>query len=547
MNTGLLITDYFPYSPRTLRAELKSRGAFPAEEVIALGLKLTSALAHLHARGLVHRDVKPSNILFIAGEPKLADAGLVAAMDDARSLVGTAGYIAPEGPGTPQADLYALGRVLYEAAFGKDRQEFPSLPANLASRPDHAQLVELNAVLLKCCAANRRDRHRTAEELRVDLKMLQQGRSVRRKLAITGAIRMMKLPGLAAAIIAIFVAGAILVRDRDRTIPLSSEPEALKLYAHARYLRQSSTLEQTLQANSNLLMAVKLDPKFVDAYYLLTETYYGNWGNRLPPYQNTRSNLQWVANHLYQLRPNSAQYHTVNGWIHYLNWQFPEALKELELAVTLDPAFLRAHGIFAGLVLRLRGDAAAALREFEAAEKIDLADVTIQTHLGTPYYFLRDYPKAIAQFTKARRLEPRAHLPLELLGDTYEANEQYEESLDCYEAAENLQGGDPKEITERYKRWRSVLAEKGPRGLWEAKLEFQDQNWRNPYAMARLQARLEREDEVFTLLNRAWDERHPAMGWLLVDHHWDKLRNDSRFKALLDKVGFGRVPRLESR
>ncbi|MBM3825077.1 MAG: hypothetical protein FJ404_19735 [Verrucomicrobia bacterium] len=58
----------------------------------------------------------------VGGVPKLADVGLVAAVDEAQSLVGTAGYIAPEGPGTSQADLYALGKVLYEAAFGKDRE-----------------------------------------------------------------------------------------------------------------------------------------------------------------------------------------------------------------------------------------------------------------------------------------------------------------------------------------------------------------------------------------------------------------------------------------
>ena len=140
------------YAPRTLRAELRLRGALSAAEVIALGLKLTAALAHLHGHGLVHRDVKPSNILFIGGDPKLADAGLVAAVDDAQSLVGTAGYIAPEGPGTPQADLYALGKVLYEAAFGKDRQEFPRTSGRCRSRPDHARLLELNAILAKACA-----------------------------------------------------------------------------------------------------------------------------------------------------------------------------------------------------------------------------------------------------------------------------------------------------------------------------------------------------------------------------------------------------------
>src|SRR5262245_23922826 len=179
----ILNSSLAQYAPRTLRAELKSRGALPANDVIALGLKLTSALAHLHAHGLVHRDVKPSNILFIGGEPKLADAGLVAAVDDARSLVGTAGYIAPEGPGTPQADLYALGKVLYEAAFGKDRQEFPALPADVASRPDHTRLLELNAILLKACATDQRERYQSADDMRDDLELMQEGRSVESKQA----------------------------------------------------------------------------------------------------------------------------------------------------------------------------------------------------------------------------------------------------------------------------------------------------------------------------------------------------------------------------
>jgi eukaryotic-like serine/threonine-protein kinase len=100
----------------------------------------------LHAQGLVHWDAKPSNILFINGQPKLADAGLVASVDDARSLVGTPGFIPPEGPGTPEADIYSLGKVLYEAAFGKDRHEFPQLPANVGTRSDHASLLELNEI-----------------------------------------------------------------------------------------------------------------------------------------------------------------------------------------------------------------------------------------------------------------------------------------------------------------------------------------------------------------------------------------------------------------
>ena len=52
------------------------------------------------------------------GRPKLADIGLVTDVGDGRSIVGTEGYLPPEGPGTPQADIFALGRVLYEATTG---------------------------------------------------------------------------------------------------------------------------------------------------------------------------------------------------------------------------------------------------------------------------------------------------------------------------------------------------------------------------------------------------------------------------------------------
>lgn len=77
------------------------------------------ALEHLHAAGLIHRDIKPSNLVFVGGELKLADIGLLTAIGDQRSIVGTEGYLPPEGAGTPQADLYSLGKVLYEASTGR--------------------------------------------------------------------------------------------------------------------------------------------------------------------------------------------------------------------------------------------------------------------------------------------------------------------------------------------------------------------------------------------------------------------------------------------
>jgi serine/threonine protein kinase len=110
-------------------ADRLAAGPLPPEEVATLGATLAAALTHAHARGIVHRDVKPSNVLLDAhGSPRLADFG-VAQLDGSASLtatgftVGTAGYLAPEQvrgePVGPPADVYALGLVLLEALTGE--------------------------------------------------------------------------------------------------------------------------------------------------------------------------------------------------------------------------------------------------------------------------------------------------------------------------------------------------------------------------------------------------------------------------------------------
>lgn len=128
------------YAPRTLKTEISRRAPLPMTECLDLALALTASLQFLHDHGLVHRDVKPSNIIFIGGVPKLADLGLVAEADATRSFVGTEGYIPPEGPGTPQADLFSLGKVLYELSTGKRREEFPELPEAWSRKEDRSSM-----------------------------------------------------------------------------------------------------------------------------------------------------------------------------------------------------------------------------------------------------------------------------------------------------------------------------------------------------------------------------------------------------------------------
>ena len=205
--TASLMADY---SPRTLRSDLKCHGRLSTADCIRLALDVVSGLAQLHRQGLVHRDVKPANIIFVGGRAKLADIGLVSAGGEAGTFVGTEGYIAPEGPGTPIGDLYALGVVLYEASTGLPKDRFPDVPAEWLETGTGDGALELHEIVLKACEAQRERRYRSADEMQADLALLQSGQSIRRVRALERRVKWAKRSGLLAATLAVLATAGVL-------------------------------------------------------------------------------------------------------------------------------------------------------------------------------------------------------------------------------------------------------------------------------------------------------------------------------------------------
>ncbi len=245
------------YTPRTLKSDLLFHGRLPFEECVRIGIALTTALEHLHDNGLVHRDVKPSNIIFVNGVPKLADIGLVTGVDATRSFVGTEGFAAPEGAGTPQADLYSLGKVLYETATGKDRQEFPELPTLLRELPDREGLMELNAVVAKACRHDPKDRYATAAAMRAELELLQSGKSLARLHRTEKRLRFVQRAGAVVTALAAVIALGWLwqARQTDKVTTLATENLALAKQAEA-----SATLaKENAQAARERLYAADIN------------------------------------------------------------------------------------------------------------------------------------------------------------------------------------------------------------------------------------------------------------------------------------------------
>jgi len=193
--TSYIAMEYVPGG--TLKDRLLERGALPVRTTAAVALQIAEALQVAHERGVIHRDIKPHNILITdSGHVKVADFGIARAADATTishlgDILGTAKYMSPEQatgkPATPKSDLYSLGVVLYEMLTG----ELPYTAENPVAvsmkhlneplRPPkelNPEIPEdLNALVSKLLAKDPEDRYESAAELGEDLRRKYDGLS----------------------------------------------------------------------------------------------------------------------------------------------------------------------------------------------------------------------------------------------------------------------------------------------------------------------------------------------------------------------------------
>jgi eukaryotic-like serine/threonine-protein kinase len=156
------------YRPATLDS-LLTAGPLDAEKCALFAKQLLAALACLHEAGMVHRDVKPANCLFVGGELKLGDFGLLTAASLSASRLGTLRYMPPDGCMDARADVYAAGLVIYEMVTGTSADRFPSLGDRAGAIAEDPRLGRLNRLALRACDPDPSQRFRNAKEMLAEL------------------------------------------------------------------------------------------------------------------------------------------------------------------------------------------------------------------------------------------------------------------------------------------------------------------------------------------------------------------------------------------
>jgi len=188
---------------RSLKDRIISEGPLPIAQAIEVARQILRAVGFAHRRGIVHRDIKPHNVLLAQegagdGEPrfKVTDFGIsrtaASQMTEAGSIVGTAQYLSPEqargAPVDQRSDIYSVGIVLYELLTGKlpftgetpleiamkHLSEVPTAPSEL--RPDIP--ADLDMVVLRALAKDPEDRYQSADEMERELARVAAGGGV---------------------------------------------------------------------------------------------------------------------------------------------------------------------------------------------------------------------------------------------------------------------------------------------------------------------------------------------------------------------------------
>jgi serine/threonine protein kinase/Tfp pilus assembly protein PilF len=311
-------------------------------------------------------------------------------------------------------------------------------------------------------------------------------------------------------------------------------PEAYEAYLKGRFAWYKLSREHLDAALEYFHLALEKDPGCAFAYTGIA----GVWNSRgdmgLVPPRETFPKAKEAALKAIELDDSLAEAHTSLAGVKCFEWDWPGAEKEFQRALELAPNSAEAHFFYSDLLVSLRRTSEWQVH-FERAMELDPLNSFFQCFRGWYLFYLRRYDEAITELRKTLRTEPNlSAVHLRLWGALYQKR-TYEEALAAAKTFFEVLGD--KEIAEVLQ---SSYAQAGYAGAMRLAAETLAARSRlayvSPTQVARLYAHAAEKDQALLWLEKAYQERVPAMVHLGVDMDWAFLRDDPRFQDLLGGV-----------
>lgn len=315
-------------------------------------------------------------------------------------------------------------------------------------------------------------------------------------------------------------------------------------YLKGMYALNKWTVDSVQQAIVNFNDALAEDAGFAPAYAALAEAhvwFYSGIGVR--PAGETIPRARWAVDRALAIEPNLAHAHKVRGLIAMNHdWDRTGAEQALTRARQLGPGSASAHLWNAWRLALLEKRHDLALIELDKAERLDPLDLQLKVQIGYVHRFRHDPARALAQFEKVVELEPSFAFGHYALGDAYTARAQYDRAIAAFNQAITLGGRSVNHV--------GVLGyaygRAGNRDLAHAHLQELSRRaaggYVSPMWFALIHLGLSDHERVFQWLNRAFAERDGSLILITAAVEFDPLRDDFRFRGLLDRMGLAQPP-----
>ncbi len=527
------------YSGETLKERLRA-GALPANEAVAIGVQIARGLAAAHSHDIIHRDVKPGNVILLPDRSvRLVDFGLAMVMH-ARLISsgitpGTVAYMSPEqirGQALDSStDLWSLGVVLYEMLAGArpfrgpHRRDvihaiFHEEPIPIAQRCpgiDPALALIVERLLEKDPAM----RYKTASGVATELEnVLHLGPAASRP----SFVRKHRALVAAGIIVLLALAGGLSWRSlRGATAFQSSasswfkRPSTRNIAAYELYQRGNDPAlfrsdSGVRVAASYLRQALALDPNYGDAYAGLARVH-TRPGNAVDPGLSRRERLalaEQEAMRAVSIDESSAEAHSALGMVRRNIYQFESAEGEYLRAIELEPENPRHYEWLSALHVA-RGRSARGLIEAKRAMQLDPLSPTAMAEVANSLLAQDRCDEALVLLEKLASLRPRLLRAGIIAAQCYARKQMWPEAL--AEAQRNLADGGPRaRAVIGYVLARSGRTDEARRLI--ASLLSSQGTTANSFDVAIVYSALGDSDNALRWLDRAIDDRSLGFEWL---------------------------------